>query len=281
MSITENYDKRLHPIRADGSYAKPIDTAQVITGHTVLLGMPKKNAPIESQLLYGERVDIYEKYEKFTWVRNRTDGYIGYVASNALDKIAAPPKHRVSALRTFLYPKPDLKTQPLDLISLTSTVHINEEKNGFGKTPHGWVWSAHLSPIDQYETNLTAVACAFLGTPYLWGGRTSIGLDCSALVQLALASCGLNLPRDTDLQENALPEVKDWSGNEKDLMPGDLIYWSGHVALSLGQGRLIHANATHMAVTAGIFEEVVSRIRNETGGTITSIRRSPHSPENN
>ena len=138
-----------------------------------------------------------------------------------------------------------------------------------------------MSPIDQYETNLTAVACAFLGTPYLWGGRTSIGLDCSALVQLALASCGLNLPRDTDLQENALPEVKDWSGNEKDLMPGDLIYWSGHVALSLGQGRLIHANATHMAVTAGIFEEVVSRIRNETGGTITSIRRSPHSPENN
>ena len=281
MIMTENYDKRLHPVRADGSYAEPVDTAQVVTGHTALRGMPKKNAPIESQLLYGERVDIYEKSEQFTWVKNRTDGYMGYVASNDLGKIVAPPQYRVSALRTFLYPKPDLKTQPLDLISLTSIVHVDEEKNGFGKTPHGWVWSAHLSHIDRYETNLTAVACAFLGTPYLWGGRTSIGVDCSALVQLALASCGLKLPRDTDLQENALPEVKDWSGNEDDLMPGDLIYWPGHVALWLGQGRLIHANATHMAVTAGIFQDVESRIRKETGSTISSIRRSQHSPENN
>ena len=281
MNRSEDLDKRLNPIRRDGSCAQPIDQCQVAIGHTALLGAPIPDAQLESQLLFGEQVDVYEVCGEFSWVRNRTDGYVGYVATNTLENIGPKCSHRVSALRTYVYPKPDLKTQPIDLLSVTSTVHTYGEKNGFSNTPYGWVWSAHLSPVDKYETNLTAVACAFLGTPYLWGGRTSVGLDCSALVQLTLKSCGVNVPRDTDLQENNLPKLTDWSGNEKDLISGDLIFWHGHVAIWLGNNHLIHANATDMAVTLRTLQEVKSHIQKETGSSISSICRISQSLKNN
>ena len=266
-------DRRLQALREDGTAVESERTAEIVTGHTPLRRSPGIDAPLDSELLYGERVDVYEEENGWAWVQNQTDGYVGYVEAGALGDVGTDPTHRISALRTFVYPEPDLKTPPADLLSLTSEISVSEQENGFGETPHGWVWGGHVSPVDQFETNITAVACAFLGTPYLWGGRTSIGLDCSAFVQLTLASCGLAVPRDTDLQETALPELAEGSGSDEDLLPGDLIFWPGHVAIWLGQGRLIHANATHMAVTPGGLQDTVDHIEQSTGDTVSSIRR--------
>lgn len=266
-------DRRLCALQDDGTPAEPIHRAVVAAGHTPLRRAPSLDAPLDSELLYGERIDVFDERDGWAWVQNATDGYVGYAEASALGDAGTDPTHRVSALRTFLYPEPDLKTPPLDLLSLTSMVTIEDQQNGFGDTGHGWIWGGHVSPADRFETNVTAVACAFLGTPYLWGGRTSIGLDCSAFVQLALASCGIAVPRDTDMQEVAVAPVEDWPGGADDLLPGDLIFWPGHVAIWLGQGRLIHANATHMAVTPGGLQEVAEHIEQATGDTVSGIRR--------
>jgi cell wall-associated NlpC family hydrolase len=281
-------DRRIHPIRDDlaaTQLADRIDApnyaeatpARLIVGHTPLRNAPSGKAPLDSELLFGERVDIYESKGGWAWVQNQTDQYVGFVDSAALvtteNDADATPSHRVSALRTYLYPEPDLKTPPLDLLSLSSEVTVLDERNGFGDSGHGWIWGGHVSPVDQFETNIVAVACAFLGTPYLWGGRTSVGLDCSAFVQLALASCGIQVPRDTDMQENALSKLDDWSGEAEMLEPGDLIFWKGHVAIWIGQNRLIHANATHMAVTVGPLQDIVNHIEQATGEPVSSVRR--------
>jgi len=280
-------DRRIHAIRDDlaaadlqgqvsaPAYAAPTP-AQITVGHTPLRRSPASDAPLDSELLYGEQVDMFETADGWCWVQNKTDGYVGYVTSDTLGEPGesdSDATHRVSALRTYLYPEPDLKTPPMDILSLTSELSIDRDVNGFGDTGHGWVWGGHLSGVDQFETNIVAVACAFLGTPYLWGGRTSIGLDCSAFVQLTLASCGLQVPRDTDMQEDALELVDDWSGTAEDLVSGDLIFWKGHVAIWLGQGRLIHANATHMAVTPGPLQDIIDHIKQATGEPVSSVRR--------
>lgn len=280
-------DQRIHAIRDDlvtaalqgqvdaPAYAEAIP-AQVMVGHTPLRRNPAIDASLDSELLFGEQIDVFETSDDWCWVQNKTDGYVGYVTRDVLGELgeASPaPTHRVSALRSYLYPEPDLKTPPLDILSLTTALTIDNEVNGFGDTGHGWVWGGHLSAVDQFETNIVAVACSFIGTPYLWGGRTSIGLDCSAFVQLTLASCGLRVPRDTDMQENAMDLVNDWSGNADDLQSGDLIYWKGHVAIWLGHNRLIHANSTDMAVTSGPLHDIIEYIKQKTGEPVSSVRR--------
>ncbi len=279
-----NLDRRIHAIRDDlaaaglqdqvdvPAYAEPTP-AKIIVGHTPLRRSPADDAPLDSELLFGEQVDVFETVGDWCWVQNKTDGYVGYVTGNSIGEPGPAASHRVSALRTYLYPEPDLKTPPLDILSLTTEISISRDENGFGDTGHGWIWGGHLSLVDQYESNIVAVACAFLGTPYLWGGRTSIGLDCSAFVQLTYASCGLSVPRDTDMQESVLDEVDDWSGGAEDLLPGDLLFWKGHVAIWLGQDRLMHANATHMAVTPGPLRDIIDHIKQATGEPVSSVRR--------
>ena len=120
------------------------------------------------------------------------------------------------------------------------------------------------------ETDFVAVAERFLGTPYLWGGKTALGLDCSGLVQVALTACGVSCPRDSDMQEEALGTAV--AADPSALLRGDLIFWKGHVAIVRGPDSLLHANAHHMAVAIEPVAQAVARIR-DAGSEITSIRR--------
>lgn len=224
-----------------------------------------------SELLYGEIVDVLDIDVAWAWVQNRADAYVGYILAKNLswqrgDTVGAPT-HRVSALRSYVYPEPNLKIPSVDLLHMTSAVTVTEHRDGWSRLGEGnWIWARHLAPIEQKVPNWVATARRFMGAPYAWGGRSSIGLDCSALVQLALASAGVAAPRDSDLQEAAVGTVVD--GGVEAAKPGDLLFWPGHVAILTGGGKILHANAHHMAVA----EEKLSEFRARTLDSVGEVR---------
>ena len=127
----------------------------------------------------------------------------------------------------------------------------------------------HLAPIGAgFETDAAGVALRFLGAPYLWGGRESLGLDCSGLVQQALAACGKACPRDTDMQAGIGVAVAPG-----DLARGDLVFWKGHVGMMLDAERMVHANGHHMATVVEPLAEAIARIEAAGYGPPTAYRR--------
>jgi cell wall-associated NlpC family hydrolase len=169
----------------------------------------------------------------------------------------------VRAIRTFSFVEPSIKARPAGPISLNGLVRIEAEEGAFGRSEDGfWFWREHLAPVGVFEPDAAAVAERFLGAPYLWGGRTSIGLDCSGLVQQALYACGRACPRDTDQQAEIGRAV-----TRADLARGDLVCWKGHIGMMLDAGRLIHANAHHMAVAIEPVDEAIARIEPRAGAT--------------
>ncbi len=247
---------------------------QVARGRATLHRAPSRKAPRDSELLFGERVAVYEERGAWAWVQNETDGYVGYVERTALRLEILKTSHRVRALRTFLYAEPDPKAPVLDLLSLNAGVTVAETEGGFSRLASGgWVYGAHLAPEGAVEDDHAAVALRFLGTPYLWGGRTSLGLDCSALVQMALMRCGIAAPRDTDMQEAALGEPVDFGGDEAMLERGDVIYWKGHTGIWVDCEHFVHANASDMMVSVAPFSAVAERIARATGDAQPRVRR--------
>ena len=177
----------------------------------------------------------------------------------------------MTALRTLAFPGPSIKTPPLEALPLGARVAVARIEDRMAVTPSGaYVPASHLAPIGDNETDFVAVAEPFLGTPYLWGGKTALGLDCSGLVQVALTACGVICPRDSDMQEAALGTIV--SVDPSALERGDLIFWKGHVAVVHDRDSLIHANAYHMAVAIEPIAEAIARIRG-TGSEISSVRR--------
>jgi cell wall-associated NlpC family hydrolase len=177
----------------------------------------------------------------------------------------------VTALRTLVFPGPSVKLPPLEALPLGARLAVARIEDRMAVTQsNAYVPAAHLAPLGENESDFVAVAERFLGTPYLWGGKTALGLDCSGLVQVALTACGVSCPRDSDMQEEALKTAV--SAGLSALRRGDLIFWKGHVAIVRDQHSLLHANAFHMAVAIEPIAEAVARIRNA-GSAITSIRR--------
>lgn len=278
----ERFDPRLHAYRSDLAleslrgrveaprYATP-RAARVSAGVVSLREGPSGLQGQGSQLLYGEIVDVVEIAGAWAWVQNRTDGYVGYVLAKDLswcrEDGSDTPTHRVSALRSYVYPEPNLKVPAFDMLHMTSPVAIGEERDGWARLVEGnWVWARHLVPVGHKAANWVATARRFMGAPYAWGGRSSIGLDCSALVQLALASAGVSVPRDSDMQEASIGTTV--GGGIEAAEPGDLLFWPGHVAILTGGGKMLHANAHHMAVA----EEKYSEFRTRTLDSIGEVR---------
>jgi cell wall-associated NlpC family hydrolase len=221
---------------------------------------PVPDAGLDTEALMGETVTMFDEREGWAWVQLETDGYVGYMPSEALSEPLGTPTHRVGALRTFVYPGPDLKLPPKTHLSLGAAVSILAWSGDYARLKTGgFVWGDHLVPAGSHEPDFVAVAERLLGTPYLWGGKTSLGLDCSGLVQLSLAMAGIAAPRDTDMQQAGLGHALDL-GDRAGLRRGDLIFWRGHVGIMLDESRLVHANGHHMAVAVELLAEAESRI---------------------
>ncbi len=286
--MSEALDRRLHPVRPDlaaKAYEGRVTSARFVEGElnsivADILDMraePRPDIGVDTQLLFGEQVRVFEETpEGWAWGQLESDGYVGWFSS---DGIASPgsPTHRVRALRTYRYPGPDLKLPPLGQISLASRVEVTGMAVTRGLeyallSDGSAVVAKHLWSLERQADDWVAIAEELIGTPYLWGGRSSLGLDCSALVQIAASFGGHVLQRDSDMQEaSAGDEISD--AELSGLRRGDLIFWKGHVGIVAGPGRLLHANGHTMTVANEDLEEAVKRIAETEWGEITCIRR--------
>lgn len=234
---------------------------------------PEFAASLDTELLFGETVTLYDVAEGWAWVQAQRDGYVGYIPSDVLTSDVLPPTHRVQASGTFVYPVPDMKAPPLMHLSLNSQLHINETGDKFCRLASGgFVVTRHISSNDRFARDFVEVAEQLIGTPYLWGGRTRIGLDCSGLVQLSLQAAGVAAPRDSDMQQSEVGEPLPIADDLEGLQRGDLIFWKGHVGMMTDGIMLLHANAHHMAVVMETLPEAVDRIR-RSGSEIAAIKR--------
>ncbi len=275
-------DRRLTPARPDlaaehlrgtveAARYVPGRPMRVVEATAALRRAPAPDAPLDTEALHGETATIYEVTDEgWAWGQLDHDGYVGWMPASALIDAPATPTHRVSTLRTFLYPGPSIKLPPVAALSLGSRVAVERMQGDFAVTRHGAVFARHLVPAGEVEPDFVAVAERFVGVPYLWGGRTSLGLDCSGLAQVALGAAGIAAPRDSDMQENALGRPLPAGAS---LQRGDLVFWKGHVGIMQDPQTLLHANGHFMLVTSEPFAEAVARIEAKGGGPVTSLRR--------
>jgi len=236
---------------------------------------PRRDAPLDTQALHGEEVMVYEEDgEGWAWVQLRRDHYVGYVPAADLGAPGPAPTHKVVALRTFIYPGPSIKLPPREALPFAAYVAIAGQQGDFAVlTDGGHIFARHLAPLDEVVPDPAGTAERFLGAPYLWGGKSALGLDCSGLVQLAFQSAGYECPRDTSMQVKECGTAMPPETLESGLRRGDLVFWRGHVGMMLDATRLIHANAFHMAVAVEPLAEAIARIEGSGGGAVTGLRR--------
>jgi cell wall-associated NlpC family hydrolase len=249
--------------------------AQVVRAAVPLRSKPSAAIGFATEALFGETVTVYDESDGWAWVQLDRDRYVGYVPVGSLSQEIFIPTHRVRALGTFVYPSADIKSPPLMHLSLNAQVRVVEAQQQFCKLQGGgFVVSRHVSERDRYASDFVEIAERFIGTPYLWGGRTRLGLDCSGLVQVSLEAAGMAAPRDTDMQEAELGVDVPLTDIEEGLARGDLIFWQGHVGIMLDSVTMVHANAHHMLVAVDTLPEAVQRIA-KSGSQVRAIKRLP------
>lgn len=280
--MMSSFDPRLTPARPDlaaAHLAGEVEAQRYVEGRPMHLAAeladlrtaPSQEASVASQVLHGETLTLYEEHDGWGWVQLATDDYVGYVPLSALAEGEARASHRVTANRTFVYPRPDIKVPILRALPLGATVKLAGADRNFGRLwDGGFVIALHLMCLDEEAEDFVSVAEGFRGAPYLWGGKSILGIDCSGLVQVALGQAGIAAPRDTDLQQRALGEALPPGAT---LERGDLVFWNGHVGIMRDPETLLHANAHHMLVASEPLATVRSRVRAKGAGDILQIRR--------
>ena len=277
-------DPRLTPARPDlaAKYLEgKIAAARFVTGEEFeivdslapLREGPSTDAALLTQALKGERVTIYDRNrEGFAWGQLNSDGYVGWLPDRALAKPGGNPTHKITSLRTFAFPGPSIKLPPDETLVMGAMVTVIREEGPFAVTREGWYLPRqHLGDIDRYAEDFVAVAERFVGTPYLWGGKSSLGIDCSGLVQVSLNAAGTGCPRDSDMQQDGLGRILGLAESSK-LQRGDLIFWKGHVAVVRDADSIVHANVHHMATVIENTRDAIARIK-AAGSEISAIKR--------
>ena len=246
---------------------------EIVDAVAPLRRKPSSDAMLDTQALRGERVTIYDRIaEGWAWGQLNSDGYVGWLPESALVSPRSRPTHKVTALRTFAFPGPSIKLPPAESLPLGARVEVVRNDGNFAVTNQNhFLPLRHLAPLAANESDFVAVAERFVGTPYLWGGKSGLGIDCSGLVQVSLAAAGISAPRDSDMQETALGTAlspEQWSR----LKRGDLMFWKGHVAIVRDSDSIVHANAHHMATAIEPIAEAIRRIE-AAGSKVTSVKR--------
>jgi len=279
------FDRRLTPARPDLAAAHlkgAVESARFVEGRPMrivaevadLRPVPSPEAWIDTQALYGEEVMLYDVEEGWGWVQLKRDHYVGYLSMQAPAEGPSASTHRVTVNRTFIYPGANMKLPVMGALPLNAELNVASSEGGFLRLAQGgFIFAAHALPCQDYEKDFVTVAERLLHVPYLWGGKSPLGVDCSGLVQLALAAAGQAAPRDTDLQEKNLGTDLAFDETLTGLKRGDVVFWKGHVGIMRDAHELLHANAHHMQVASEPLAEAVARIKAKAGLEISSIER--------
>lgn len=238
---------------------------QVCASVVDLRGEPRPDSGPQTQVIFGDIVRVFEEQDGWCWVQAERDGYTGYVSEASLEKPTREATHMVIVPRTFVYPGSDLRFPHSKALSLGSRVRITgfAEKRGteYVLLENGEALIAkHVAPLTEHASDYVAVAETLLHTPYLWGGTSGFGIDCSGLVQLSMWVAGRTVLRDSDMQQNTLGEIIEPDADYSNLKRGDLVFWKGHVAICAAPDMLIHASGHTMTVTLEPLKDAIDRI---------------------